>query len=70
MTFYTCLGYDAMDAFRQYIQLRKNTEEGLGLDSPAFIKEYTKNGTRFIRLTKPLIAKVMRRIVLKAGVMS
>ena len=68
--FHTCLGYDAMDSFRQYIQLRKNTGEKITLDSPAFIKEYTKNGTRFIRLTKPLIAKVMRRIVLKAGVMS
>ena len=68
--FHTCLGYDAMDSFRQYIQLRKNTGESLTLDSPAFRKEYTKNGTRFSRLTKTLVAKVMRRIVLKAGVMT
>ena len=68
--YHTCLGYDAMDAFRQYIQLRKNTGESITLDSPAFRKEYKRNGKQFGRMGKILIAQVMKKIVIKAGVMS
>ena len=68
--FHTCLGYDAMDAFRQYIQLRKNMGEKLNLDSPAFRKEYTKGLTRLTRMNKILIAQMMRTVALKSGVMS
>ncbi len=68
--YHTCLGHDAMDAFRQYIQLRKNTGEELTLDSPAFRKEYKRKGKQFGRMGKILIAQVMKKIVIKAGVMS
>ena len=68
--YHTCLGYDAMDAFRAYIQLRKNTGESITLDSPAFRKEYKRNGKQFGRMGKILIAQVMKKIVIKAGVMS
>ena len=68
--YHTCLGYDAINAFRAYLNERRLRGEELTLDSPAFVKEYTKGEKRIERMDKVLISQMMRTVALKAGVIT
>lgn len=67
--FHTCLGYDAMDAFRAYIHERKLRGEELTLSSPAFVKEGSKKYS-WQRIDKALVHNLMRNVAVTAGVVS
>lgn len=67
--YHTCLGHDAVDAFRAYLQERKARGEELTLDSPAFVKEGSRKYSGG-RIDRPLVHHLMREVVVKARVVS
>lgn len=67
--YHTCLGHDAVDAFRAYLQERRVRKEELTLDSPAFVKEGSRKYSQQ-RVPRHLVHHLMREVAVKAGVVS
>ena len=69
INYHTCLGFDAVDSLRAYLNERKIRGEKLTLDKPLFVTD----GTRKLsgkRITVVSVSGMMRNSVIKAGVVS